>query len=199
MLAIFVVVLSYLVGSIPAGMLLAKRYGSGDLRTQGSGNIGATNAWRVGGKYLGISTFVCDMLKGAIPVYLAQHYLGETIGMLAAIAAVVGHIFPVWLNFRGGRGVATTFAVITVIAPLIGLSMIIAWALTFWRTRISSLSSLVAIFIALSLSFLFPSIKIFITVLVLSALVVFRHNENIERLMQGTENRFEVIGNEPKL
>src|SRR5918994_6660060 len=113
--------IAYLVGSIPFGLLLAKAGGAGDVRRIGSGNIGATNVLRTGRKGLALATLAFDMLKGALPVWLAFRYLGPDMAVVAGLGAVLGHCFPVWLKFRGGKGVATALGVMLVLTPLVAL------------------------------------------------------------------------------
>ena len=186
--------ITYLVSSIPFGLLLAKVFGNKDIREHGSKNIGATNVTRVLGKKLGFVTLILDALKGAVMVILAKKIFGladvNNVVLLTALVAVIGHIFPIYLRFKGGKGVATTIAVILAINPILGIATIIFWLLIFWFSRISALSSIFSIL--LTTSFAFGSniaIKEVILYLALWILIVIRHKENIIRLKNGTEKQ----------
>src|SRR5215470_1171175 len=148
--------LGYLLGSIPFGLLLTRAAGLGDIRSIGSGNIGATNVLRTGNKKLAAATLLLDAAKGAVDVLIARYVLGETPAMIGGLAAFLGHIFPVWLGFKGGKGVATAFGVIAVLQPWAALAGFLAYALVFAIFRVSSLGSLVGGSAALAVSFLGP-------------------------------------------
>ncbi len=180
---------AYFLGSVPFGVVVADLAGIGDLRTQGSGNIGATNVTRIGGKKLGAITLVLDALKGVIPVIIAQQMYPPATALAAGVAAVFGHIFPVWYKFRGGKGVATTLAVITALQWPIGIIVCGIWLSVFKLFRISSLAALVAMAIAPALSYYIVGQQFGLTVLILSTLVIARHHENIIRLMKGQEGK----------
>lgn len=190
MMQIFAIaVFSYLLGSVPFGLLFAKLLGKDDLRTKGSGNIGATNAMRVGGKLLGGLTFAFDFLKGIAAVAIARYLTEDQATLcLSALFAVLGHIFPVWLKFKGGKGVATSVAVIFAINYLLGLFAIFCWILVFGFSRISSLASLATATITLLVS-LFANYSYEQTALIfaLFLLIVVRHKDNIIRLKNRTE------------
>lgn len=190
LLDLFFIGFAYLMGSIPCGLLVAKYAGMGDIRTQGSGNIGATNVLRNGGKKLGGVTLALDVLKGFIPVLLAKIFGSDWGAAFAGIAAVLGHIFPVWLEFKGGKGVATTLAVYAVLAPGLFVFAGMVWITVFFISRISSLSS-IAMMIAIPVVavFFFKASVIFVT-FVLSSIVIYRHKENITRLLRGQESGF---------
>ena len=135
-------ILAYFVGSIPFGMIITKASGKGDIRHKGSGNIGATNAVRVGGMKIGAVVLILDILKGIVAVVLARTYASaDIVATLSAGLAVTGHIFPIWLKFKGGKGVATTFAVLTTLYYPVGLLSVLMWLAIFFYTRISSLSA----------------------------------------------------------
>lgn len=187
--AALVVLSAYLIGSLPCGFLLAKLLGHGDIRKAGSGNIGATNAFRVGGKFLGVATLLLDVLKGWLAVYLAQRFAEPELVYGAAFAAVFGHIFPIWLKFKGGKGVATTLAVVTTIEPLIGVWMLACWVVAFGLSRISSLSSIIAIILTNVLCSFYGNENLTKLMVMLGVLILFRHKENILRLIKGEEGK----------
>lgn len=168
-------------------MVITRAIGLGDLRTIGSGNIGATNVLRTGNKAAAAATLLLDGGKGAVAVLVARHVAGEAAGMLAGLAAFLGHLFPVWLRFRGGKGVATFLGVLLALAWPAGLAACATWLATAVVSRYSSLSALVAAVSApLWLAFLGPSGSVWLGV-ALAALVVARHHTNIQRLRAGTE------------
>jgi acyl phosphate:glycerol-3-phosphate acyltransferase len=197
---LIVTVAAYLLGSVPSGYLAGKIAGT-DVRTRGSGNIGATNVLRVLGKKHGYSVFLADALKGFLPVQLALRFAGEhhpdyLFGIIAAIASVFGHSFPIWLRFRGGKGVATALGACAALLP--GETVLVAalWVLTFFAFRFVSLASLAAA-IALPFSvWLFGYCVGRVDLLLLAfsvlvaVLVICRHRSNIVRLLRGTEPRF---------
>ncbi|MFL2831810.1 MAG: glycerol-3-phosphate 1-O-acyltransferase PlsY [Candidatus Puniceispirillaceae bacterium] len=184
--------LGYILGSIPFGLVLVYLVTSQDIRTIGSGNIGATNVLRSGHKELAFLTLILDALKGAIAFFMVCLWLPPESAAIAGFGAVVGHCFPVWLRFAGGKGVATGMAVITVVVPFTGLIMAATWLLVAVFTRISSLSSLVS-FVAAGL---FVSVGPFensgmaqITVWGVGLLSWARHKQNIQRILSGGESK----------
>lgn len=188
------VLLGYLAGSIPFGLLIAKWAGKGDIRAQGSGNIGATNVARVGSKKLGLLVWALDSLKGVVPVYFASLKNIE-LAAFTSIAAVVGHMFPVWLKFKGGKGVATTLAVVTTIAWPVGIFAYITWMFVYYLRRISSLSSLstmgmliaVSVIDQISLGWPAANLVVPVCIIAISTLVILKHHQNIRRLVSGNE------------
>ena len=199
---------SYFLGSIPTGYLLVRLFRRQDIRSFGSGNIGATNVLRSGGKLLGAATFLLDVVKGAAAVYV-----GAVLGMLlapnagvrnaqaiAALCAVLGHMFPVWLGFRGGKGVATGFGVFLVAAPSAALAAIAVFALILALSRYVSLSSIVSAASFPFFAWIFAWIGVrgdrpplFIAVqFAVALLIIAKHHQNIRRLFSGTESRFAV-------
>jgi glycerol-3-phosphate acyltransferase PlsY len=185
------IAVSYLIGSVPVGLIVAKLLGGSDPRSSGSGNIGATNVNRTLGKGAGIATLLGDMLKGAAPTYYAIYYVGGTdIISLVALAAIVGHLFPIYLGFKGGKGVATTFGVLIVVSPLAALICALVFALIVIIFRYVSLGSMyAAVTMPLALA-LVPGSLYFVPVSVLIAmLIVYKHKGNIKRLKEGTENK----------
>ena len=193
---------AYLLGSIPTGYLLVRLVRKQDIRTVGSGNIGATNVLRSGGKGLGAATFLLDMLKGSAAVGLgmlaARLWMpgvpARNVEALAALCAVLGHMFPVWLRFRGGKGVATGFGVFVVAAPLAALAALAVFALILMMSRIVSLASILAAGCFPVLAWLMvraPRPAFFLAVqATVSLLIIVKHHQNIRRLMTGTEHRF---------
>ena len=190
-MAALLVILSYLLGSVPSGLIIGKLSGL-DVRNAGSGNIGATNVARLLGKTGGLLTLVADMAKGLIPVLAVQQMgLGDPIAALVGIAAFVGHLYPVFLNFKGGKGVATGFGVLLGLAPLAATILLVIFAAVAFSTRIVSLSSMVTAVAAPLLLWLFYYSPTYIMMATLMAImIVFRHYANIQRLLNGTEPRF---------
>jgi len=182
---------AYMIGSIPFGVVVARVMGLGDLRAIGSGNIGATNVMRTGNKAAGVLTFVLDAGKGAIAALVAWALLGEDAAQAAALAAFLGHLYPVYLGFKGGKGVATFIGTALALAWPIALGVCAIWALVFKLSRISSLAALVASAFSpvLALFFGYPSMAALF--LILTAMIFYKHIENIRRLLTGTEARFD--------
>lgn len=187
-------IISYMLGSIPFGLLLGKLMGHGDIRKIGSGNIGATNAMRAGGKKLAILTLFFDVAKGYAAVAICQYYYTQNYAALAALFVLVGHIFPVWLQFKGGKGVATALGVFFALNPMIGLCVCLMWLAVFLLTRISSLSSLMSIGYSSIVAYVFDSYMTALLCLCIAALIIFTHRNNIIRLMTGTESSFKKAG-----
>jgi glycerol-3-phosphate acyltransferase PlsY len=183
------IIAGYLLGSVPFGLVLTRMAGYGDIRTIGSGNIGATNVLRTGNKGLALATLLLDGLKGAIAVLIARFVIGnEDVAMLAGFFAIIGHLYPVWLKFKGGKGVATTFGTLFALQPLLGLAVCGTWLLTAAITRYSSLSALVAVAAAPFFAhFLFGSANLTGLCGVLATIVWLKHRANIERLVKGEE------------
>ncbi|WP_186376644.1 glycerol-3-phosphate 1-O-acyltransferase PlsY [Agrobacterium sp. DE0009] len=181
--------IGYLLGSIPFGLLLTRMAGLGDVRKIGSGNIGATNVLRTGNKKLAAATLLLDALKGTAAVLVANALWGHEASLVAGFFAFLGHLFPVWLGFKGGKGVATYIGVLLGAAPLMMLAFALVWIATAFITRYSSLSALVAmVIIPVALWVLGPE-KTALLVTLLSVISWLKHHENIRRLMAGTESR----------
>jgi glycerol-3-phosphate acyltransferase PlsY len=178
--------LGYLLGSIPFGLLLTRAAGLGDIRNVGSGNIGATNVLRTGRKGLAAATLILDALKGAAAVLLAAE-LGHLPAVAAAAGAVLGHMFPVWLSFKGGKGVATTLGVMWGLSWLVGAVACVAWLLVALLFRYSSLAALIAVAIAAIAAWFVTDARSAILLTLLVPLVWARHHANIARLLNGTE------------
>jgi glycerol-3-phosphate acyltransferase PlsY len=186
-----VVVATYLLGAVPFGLLVTRSRGVGDIRQQGSGNIGATNVLRTAGRHAAALTLALDMLKGALPVLAATMIWGPVHPITAAVAwmAVIGHMFPVYLGFRGGKGVATGLGVFLAWTPWAGLAAVAVWLATVKLTRISSLGALGA-FMTLPLwvyALSADAMTIRMTAVLMSLLVIWRHRDNIRRLLDGSE------------
>jgi glycerol-3-phosphate acyltransferase PlsY len=182
-------ILGYLLGSIPFGLILTKLAGTQDLRSIGSGNIGATNVLRTGRKGLAAATLICDMLKGTAAVLIAGHFGGPNAAMLAALGAFLGHLFPVWLNFRGGKGVAVYIGVLIGLFWPAAVMFCLLWISTAATTRYSSLSALVAGFVTPIFLWWFGHPALASLFAVLTMLLFYMHRENIGRLQAGTEGR----------
>jgi glycerol-3-phosphate acyltransferase PlsY len=176
----------YLLGAVPFGLILSRLAGYGDIRSIGSGNIGATNVLRTGDKRLALATLLLDGGKGAVAALLAARY-GEIASLVAAGAAVLGHNFPIWLRFRGGKGVATTLGVLLAIAWPVGIGAIVAWLAAARLTRISSAGALAAFAAAPLLMLLFGDLPRLLLATVLAVLGILRHHANIRRLLNGSE------------
>ena len=188
-LLLVVALLSYLLGSIPFGVVITRAMGLGDLRQIGSGNIGATNVLRTGNKGAAAATLVLDAAKGGVAVLIARRLVGEDAAQIAALFAFLGHLYPVWLGFRGGKGVATFLGTLLAIAWPVGLAACATWAVTAAVSRISSLSALVAAALSPVWLLVFGQSQMLLLVILLAALVFWRHAANIARLRAGTEPR----------
>ncbi|MEZ5724175.1 MAG: glycerol-3-phosphate 1-O-acyltransferase PlsY [Paracoccaceae bacterium] len=187
MSAVLWIVIGYLIGSIPFGIVITRALGLGDLRSIGSGNIGATNVLRTGHKGAALATLLLDSGKGAMAVLLARYFGGETAGILAGAAAFLGHCFPVWLGFRGGKGVATFLGTLIAMHWPVGLAACAIWLAVAAISRISSLSALVAAASAPVLALLLGRGQVALAALFMAALIFQRHHANITRLLGGTE------------
>ncbi|MDG5747130.1 glycerol-3-phosphate 1-O-acyltransferase PlsY [Qipengyuania sp. XHP0207] len=190
---LYAALLGYGFGSIPFGLILAKLAGKGDIRQQGSGNIGATNVLRTGSKGLAAATLLLDLLKGFVPVYLAGLWFWQDMGW-AALFAVIGHCFPVWLGFKGGKGVATNAGVAFGLMWPLGVVYAIAWLGVLAVTRISSVAGMAAVVVT-ALAAWFAGVETFAMVLgVIAVLIIFLHRANIRRLLDGTEPKVGAKG-----
>jgi glycerol-3-phosphate acyltransferase PlsY len=185
---ILALILGYFCGSIPFGLLLTRAAGLGDVRNIGSGNIGATNVLRTGNKGLAAATLVLDALKGAIPALIALRY-GPELGATAGFGAFLGHIFPVWLGFKGGKGVATYLGVLIGLAWKIALVFAVVWLVLALIFRYSSLAALIACVVTPVALYLSGQPQFALAFLMMSVLVFYKHRTNIERLMTGAETR----------
>ena len=182
-------VIGYLCGSVPFGVILTWIAGAGDLRAIGSGNIGATNVLRTGRKGLAAATLLGDLLKGTVAVLIAKNYLGPDAALLAAVAAFLGHLFPVWLNFKGGKGVATFLGVALALCWPAALGFAIVWLAMARLFRYSSLSALIASVISPMIAAYSGDLRISSVLGLLTVTLWLTHRANIARLLAGTEGR----------
>lgn len=180
-------IIGYLLGSIPFGLLLTRLGGKGDIRDIGSGNIGATNVLRSGSKVLALLTLLADGAKGFIAVALVWQSGNDHASFLAGLAAFAGHLFPVWLNFKGGKGIAVFIGAILMMSPLTGIIFLIVWLLTAIVFRISSLSAIVALLTSLPVLLFLGEQVTAIYAAIMVGLSLYAHRENIARLRAGTE------------
>ncbi|MCR5870776.1 MULTISPECIES: glycerol-3-phosphate 1-O-acyltransferase PlsY [unclassified Sphingomonas] len=185
---VLAIALGYLLGSIPFGVILTRIAGAGDLRQIGSGNIGATNVLRTGRKGLAAATLLLDMLKGAAAVWIVEA-LWPGLGVLAAAGAFVGHCYPVWLKFKGGKGVATLMGIVLALHWPCGLVFATVWLGLLALLRISSVAGMVAAMSAPVSAALMDRFDLTMLLVALAAIVLWKHRENIERLLAGTEPR----------
>ena len=185
---IFLVILfAYLIGSIPFGIIISKIMGLGNLRNIGSGNIGATNVLRTGNKLAAILTLVFDLLKGAISVVITYYIFNDTTAQIAALSSFLGHCFPIWLKFKGGKGVATFIGISLALYWPAGILICLTWVLTAFLSRVSSLSALISSLSSILWVWILgvPSAVFIMTVLTI--LIWYRHIENIKRIIKNTE------------
>ncbi|NTJ64064.1 glycerol-3-phosphate 1-O-acyltransferase PlsY [Agrobacterium rhizogenes] len=192
--ALAAVVIGYLLGSIPFGLLLTRMAGLGDVRNIGSGNIGATNVLRTGNKGLAAATLLLDAFKGTAAVLITAHFFGEDAGVLAGFAAFIGHIFPVWIGFKGGKGVATYLGILLGLAPLMALIFAIVWLAIAFTTRYSSLSALVATLVIPVVLWILGVDKIAAVMALMTVISWYKHRANIIRLTAGTEGKIGAKG-----
>jgi glycerol-3-phosphate acyltransferase PlsY len=179
----------YLFGSVPFGLLLTRLAGLGDIRSIGSGNIGATNVLRTGNKGLAAATLLLDAGKGAFAVGVFRYLGPPDAALWGGLGAVIGHLFPVWLGFKGGKGVATALGVLLTAAWPVGVASCAVWLIVFGMARISSLASLAAMAIAPLAAVIFAPGKTAWLALAIALMVIARHHENIRRLLAGNEPR----------
>lgn len=182
-----IAVLAYLLGSVPFGIVITRALGLGDLRAIGSGNIGATNVLRTGNKGAALATLILDAAKGGIAVLIARATVGEDAAQLAGLAAFLGHLFPVWLGFKGGKGVATFLGTLIALAWPVGLAACGTWLVVAVISRISSLSALVAAAMSSLWLLVFDRGQMLLLVVALTVLVYIRHWANLQRIKAGTE------------
>ena len=189
--AFLIILISYIFGSIPFGYILTKVFLNKDIRKLGSGNIGATNALRTGNKFIGYLTLSLDILKAVIPVIYIKIFYSEYI-FISSLSVFIGHVFPVWLNFKGGKGVATYLRILFCINYILGLCFILIWFITFIIFKYSSLSSILS-------SLCIPVIYYFVIgnnnyyfFIIMFILVFFTHRANIKRLINGKENKSKI-------
>lgn len=195
LLFLFILIVIYLIAATPTGVILSRLMSNEDVRKKGSGNIGATNVYRVAGKLAGILTLVGDTMKGFLPLLAYKTWLAPTPAQLgvASAVAIIGHCYPVYLKFKGGKGVATALGIFLVLSPQAVLGALVVFVLTVATTRYISLGS---VFAAMSAPLLILMLNhpqpIFLATLLIALLVVWRHRSNIRRLLDGSENRFNL-------
>ncbi len=187
---IVAIIVSYLLGSVPMGLILTKVMGKGDLRKVGSGNIGATNVMRVGGLRMAAATWLLDMLKTIAAVCIGWAVGGEVFGAWCGFVAIVGHCYPVWLKFHGGKGISSLFGVLLAINPLAFITCGVEWLIVALTSGYSSLGAVVAFCLMPVLGFVI-SFQMGWSFLAIALLCLWRHRENIKRLLSGTESKVE--------
>jgi glycerol-3-phosphate acyltransferase PlsY len=188
-MAIAALAFGYLLGSIPFGLLLTRAAGLGDIRSIGSGNIGATNVLRTGNKKLAAATLLLDALKATAAALIGWYVLGPEAGLLAGFAAFLGHLFPVWLGFKGGKGVATYIGTLLGVVPWMVLVFAAVWLSTAKLSKYSSLSALVATLVIPVVLWFIQEPKVAAIMAVMTVISWWKHKTNIERLIAGTESR----------
>ena len=192
----FLFIIFYIIGSLPFALILTKLFGFGDIRNVGSGNVGATNVLRTGNKFLAFFVLCLDIIKGFIPFLICQIYFNE-MNMINKLiichSAIIGHIFPIWLKFKGGKGVATYIGFLFGLNPYIALLFLIVWLIIAATTKYSSLGSLTAIMVA-PVYFIFINFNFYIGVffIYLSIIIILKHAENIKRLLNKTESKIKL-------
>jgi glycerol-3-phosphate acyltransferase PlsY len=192
MISFIAVLIGYICGSIPFGLLLTKAAGLGDVRSIGSGNIGATNVLRTGNKKIAALTLFLDALKGAVPVLLLTHYGSPQAGMIAGLAAMAGHIFPVWLDFKGGKGVATSLGVLFGLFWPLGLIFIVLWLALAYAFRMSSVAGLATSALTPLWAYLLGRPDLVLPTVLIAIAIWIMHRANIGRLMKGEEPKIDL-------
>ena len=185
-------ILGYVLGSVPFGLLLTKAAGLGDVRSIGSGNIGATNVLRTGNKPVAIATLICDVLKGTIPVLVATHFYDFNASLVAGFAAMAGHIFPIWLGFKGGKGVATLIGVLFGLHWPIALIFLAMWLVFAFAFKFSSLAALASSMLLPIWALLLGHLELALPLTVLAVVIWITHRANISRLINKTESKISL-------
>ncbi len=187
LLLLLVAALSYLLGSIPFGVVVSRAMGLGDLRQIGSGNIGATNVLRTGNRAAALLTLILDAAKGGVAVLIARAALGEDAAQLAALTAFLGHLFPVWLGFRGGKGMATFLGTMLALDWRLGVAGCATWLVAAGVTRMSSAAGLFSVALTTAWMLVFHDARMLLLILALTVLVYWKHWPNLQRIRAGTE------------
>jgi glycerol-3-phosphate acyltransferase PlsY len=195
MMAILAVILGYLSGSIPFGLLFTRWAGLGDVRAIGSGNIGATNVLRTGNKKLAVLTLIADAVKGTLPILVMKALGGESAGLIAGLAAFAGHLFPVWLGFKGGKGVATNIGILFGLYWPLGLIFLAVWLAMAFLFRMSSLSALTASALSPLWAWLLGKPTLVLALLLVGLMIWIMHRANIARLLKGEEAKIKLGSN----
>ncbi|MFQ6729826.1 MAG: glycerol-3-phosphate 1-O-acyltransferase PlsY [Alphaproteobacteria bacterium] len=190
MIYIFTLIISYLLGSIPMGILLTRMAGKGDLRQVGSGNIGATNVMRVGGLRMAGLVWILDMLKAIVAVFIGKYVAGDAFGAWCGFVAIVGHCYPIWLKFKGGKGISSLFGTLLAVSPLSFVVCGVEWLLVALTSGVSSLGATVVFCLIPVLGFAI-SIDVGFAFLAIGLLCMWRHRGNIIRLITGSESKIE--------
>lgn len=190
MVNIFIILISYLLGSVPSGLLLTRALGKGDLRKVGSGNIGATNVMRVGGLRMAGAVWLMDMTKAILAVLLGTWIVGDAFGAWCGFVAIVGHCYPIWLRFKGGKGISSLFGVLLAVSPMSFVVCGVEWLLVALTTGISSFGATIVFCLIPVLGFAI-SVNVGWAFLAIGLLCMWRHRENIKRLIHGTESKIE--------
>ena len=188
---ILIILISYLFGSIPFGLILTKIFIGKDIRNIGSGNIGATNVLRSGNKFVGYLTLILDILKAVIPILFIKFYHSDQL-YLASLSVFIGHVFPLWLKFRGGKGVATYVGILFCLNYLSGLVFCIIWLLIFFIFKYSSLSSMISSFCIPIFQYFFISDPFYYFYFIMFIMIFYTHRENIKRLINKTESKTKI-------
>jgi glycerol-3-phosphate acyltransferase PlsY len=191
-MAILAVILGYLSGSIPFGLLLTRWAGLGDVRAIGSGNIGATNVLRTGNKKIAAVTLLADALKGTVPILVMKALGGETAGLIAGLAAFAGHLFPLWLGFKGGKGVATSIGILFGLYWPLGFIFLAVWLVMALLFRVSSLSALIASALSPLWAWLLGKPSFVLALIVIGVFIWIMHRANIARLIKGEEAKIKL-------
>jgi len=188
---ILIILISYLFGSIPFGLILTKIFIGKDIRKIGSGNIGATNVLRSGNKFMGYLTLTLDILKAVVPILFVNFYYNDQL-YLASLSVFIGHVFPVWLKFNGGKGVATYIGILFCLNYLSGIVFCIIWLLIFFIFKYSSLSSIVSSFFMPIFKYFFISDPFYYFYFIMFIMIFYTHRENIKRLINKTESKTKI-------
>ena len=186
-----IIIISYLFGSIPFGLLLTKIFIGKDIRKIGSGNIGATNVLRSGNKFIGYLTLTLDILKAVVPILFVNFYYNDQL-YLASLSVFIGHVFPVWLKFKGGKGVATYVGILFCLNYFSGIVFCVTWLLIFFIFKYSSLSSIVSSFCITIFQYFFVSDPFYYFYFIMFIMIFYTHRENIKRLINKTESKTKI-------
>ncbi|MBO9123587.1 MULTISPECIES: glycerol-3-phosphate 1-O-acyltransferase PlsY [unclassified Rhizobium] len=193
-IALAAAAIGYLLGSIPFGLILTRAAGLGDVRSIGSGNIGATNVLRTGNKKLAAATLLLDALKASAAAWIVSYFFGPEAAVIAGFFAFIGHLFPVWIGFKGGKGVATYIGTLLGVAPLMVLGFAAVWLGVAFLTRYSSLSALVAMLVIPVALWILGAEKVAAIMAIMTAISYWKHKANISRLISGTESKIGAKG-----
>ena len=188
-IALAAAVIGYLLGSIPFGLILTRAAGLGDVRSIGSGNIGATNVLRTGNRGLAAATLLLDALKAAAAAWIVGYFFGEEAALIAGFCAFIGHLFPVWIGFKGGKGVATYIGTLLGVAPIMVVLFAAVWLAVAFTTRYSSLAALVAMLVIPVALWILGNEKVAAVMAIMTLISYWKHKANISRLMGGTESK----------